>query len=365
MKRLTIGYLCRKIGIVLVIAFGLTAASAVQPAFDTVAFAQEKGAVPGKALGNQNDSEFWRKIRSGAPGLVSIPDPQAAVMINSSGSGFRAFRNGPLSAWGGWGLLVTIIAISAFFAWRGKIRIESGPSGKTIERFNLLERTAHWIAAISFVVLALTGLVTLYGRYALKPVMGADGFAALAAGSKFIHNWVGFAFGVGVALIVVLWIKDNIPNTLDIKWLSKLGGLFSKNTHVPARKFNAGQKFIYWSVAFGGLSLFATGLALLFPYEINLFAGTFKVMNIFGAGLATDLSPLHEMQLALLWHGIVAMIMILIMLGHIYIGSIGMEGAFDAMYSGKVDENWAKEHHSLWVEELSGGEKQSSVEPAE
>jgi len=239
------------------------------------------------------------------------------------------------------------------------------PSGKTVERFNLLERTAHWIAAISFVILGLTGLNMLYGRYVLKPIFGADAFSVLATGGKFIHDWTGYAFGIGVALITVLWIKDNIPNALDIKWLSKFGGLFSKHTHVPARKFNAGQKFIYWSVALGGFSLFATGLALLFPNEIFLFAGTFKFLNVFGTNLPTDLSPLHEMQLALLWHGIVALIMVLIMLGHIYIGSIGMEGAFDAMYSGKVDENWAKEHHSLWVEEMSGDKAQSSTEPAE
>ncbi len=365
MRNFKAGKLMGSVVVVAVIAYAALVGLTGSPSLDTVAQAQEAGNVPGGALGNTSDSDFWRQVRRGSAGKVSIPDLKSAVMINSQGSAWRAVRNGPISQYGGWGMLAMIAVISVFFAWRGKIKIEGGRSGVNILRFNLLERTAHWIAAISFVVLAVTGLNILYGRYVFIPVIGQEAFAAITSVGKFVHDWVGYAFGVGVVMIIVLWLKDNIPNALDLKWLAKFGGLLSQHPDVPAKKFNAGQKVIYWVVALGGISLFATGLALLFPFEIGLFAKTFQVLNIFGAGLPTDLSPLQETQLALLWHSIVALIMTLIMIGHIYIGTIGMEGAFDAMYSGEVDMNWAKEHHSLWVEETEGDGARKKGTPAE
>ena len=310
------------------------------------------GTVPGRSLGAASDSELWRDVRGGIKGNVSIPDKQAGQMIQSQGEEWRAWRNGPLTVWGGTGLLVMIGLVALFFLVRGRIRIDAGPSGKTIQRFNDLERFAHWLTAVCFVVLALTGLNLLYGKYVLLPVLGPAVFAAITLAGKYAHNFLAFGFLAGVVLMLVIWARHNILTKYDLQWLAKGGGLFVKGVHPPSEKFNFGQKVIFWLVVLSGLSLGLSGIALMFPFEFSIFAPTFKVLNVFGAGLATELTPVQEMQLAQLWHAVVAMVMIAVIIAHIYIGSLGMEGAFAAMGSGQVDENWAREHHNLWVEEV-------------
>ncbi|MEH6833186.1 MAG: formate dehydrogenase subunit gamma, partial [Falsihalocynthiibacter arcticus] len=76
--------------------------------------------------------------------------------------------------------------------------------------------------------------------------------------------------------------------------------------------------------------------------------------------LPYPLAPQEEMQYAQLWHAIVSLVLTAIIFAHIYIGSVGMEGAFDAMGSGEVEEQWAREHHSLWVEDVRKAEMQQS-----
>src|SRR5690606_17027077 len=178
------------------------------------------GQVPGNALGDHADSDFWRAIRQGDSGRVSIPNPNAGLLIQSEGDNWRAVRNGPLTVYGAWLMLGIIIVIALFFALRGRIRIDAGPSGTTIERFNLLERTAHWLTAVSFIVLALTGLNLLYGRHVLLPVLGPDIFSAITRAGKYAHNFIAFAFMVGVALIFLIWVRHNIPRAVDFKWLA-------------------------------------------------------------------------------------------------------------------------------------------------
>ena len=334
-----------------------------QSADQTTAESPTGGNVPGNVLGNAADSDFWRAIRQGEAGQVSIPDAQAGRLIQSEGDNWRAVRNGPLTVYGAWAMLGVVAIIALFFAIRGRIRIDAGPSGTTIERFNMLERTAHWITATSFVILALTGLNILYGRHVLLPILGPEIFSAITIAGKYAHNFLSFAFMVGVVLIFFLWVGRNIPGKRDLHWLAVGGGLFKKGVHPPAGKFNAGQKLIFWSVVLGGVSISISGLALLFPFQFALFGGTFEVLNIFGLGLPTDLTMMQEMQLSQLWHGIVALILTAIVIGHIYIGSLGMEGAFEAMGTGQVDLNWAKEHHSLWVNEVRSSS--SAQQPAE
>ena len=313
--------------------------------------AQTSGTVPGESLGSSSDADIWRAIRQGKQGSVSIPDKNAGYMIQSEGESWRAIRNGPLSVYGAWAILGSVALLALFFAYRGRIRIEHGPSGQTIERFVGVERFAHWLLANSFIVLALTGLNLLYGRYVLLPFVGPEAFSAVTNLGKYAHNYVGIAFIVAVVLVLVLWIRHNIPNKHDLVWLSKAGGLFTKGSHPPARKFNAGQKVLFWLVVLGGFSISASGIALMFPFEFSMFSGTFAVLNVFGLGLPTDLTPMQEMQYSQLWHAIVALFMIAVVIAHIYIGTVGMEGAFDAMGTGQVDRNWAKEHHPLWLEE--------------
>jgi len=309
-----------------------------------------EGLVPGNTLGGASDTDLWRAIRGGVQGKVSIPDRQSGVLIQSEGDSWRAVRNGPVSTYGIWAILGVIAVLAIFFALRGRIRIEAGRSDQTIERFNGLERFAHWLMAGSFVILALTGLNLLYGRYFLPDVIGKPIFAALTAWGKYAHNYLAFAFMAGLVLSFVLWVAHNFPTRTDLNWLLKGGGLFSKHSHPPAEKFNAGQKILFWLVMLGGLSISLSGLSLMFPFELPMFAKTFAVLNVVGLDLPTVLSPMQETQLAQVWHSVMALVLIVVIVGHIYIGSIGMEGAFDAMGNGQVDLNWAREHHGLWVE---------------
>ena len=319
------------------------------------------GQVPGNVLGSSADSELWRAIRRGEMGTVSIPDQQAAMLIQSEGDNWRAIRNGPVTVYGGWVVLGILAVIALFFVFRGRIRIDAGPSGTTVERFNLIERVAHWITATSFIVLALTGLNLLYGRHVLLPILGPEIFSAISTGGKYAHNFLAFAFMVGVVMMFFLWVRHNVPNRLDLKWMALGGGLFAKGVHPPAAKFNAGQKLIFWSTVLGGIVLSISGVALLFPFEFAFFSPVFNILNSLGLSLPAELTMMEEMQVSQLVHGIVSLILIAIIVGHIYIGSVGMEGAFDAMGSGQVDSNWAREHHSIWAAEVAG----KSSQPAE
>ena len=352
-------------GVVLAMAFIFMAVAAPAGAQtqgrDVQAVQALGGQVPGAALGTNSDAQIWRAVRRGLQGNVSIPNKAAGVMIQSEGDNWRAWRNGPMTVYGVWAVLGTIGLLTLFFAVRGRIKIDAGPSGHTVERFNAVERFAHWLTAVSFILLALTGLNLLYGRHILLPVLGPETFAAITMAGKYVHNYIAFAFMAGIVLMFVLWVRHNIPNKNDLIWMAKGGGLFVKGVHPPSEKFNAGQKVIFWSVILGGGSLSLSGISLLFPFEISIFEGTFAVLNAFGTDLPSVLTPLQEMQYTQLWHTLMGVVMIAIVLAHIYIGSLGMEGAFAAMASGQVDENWAREHHSLWREKVRGEMSEASA----
>ncbi len=333
--------------------------------FTGSALAQEQGTVPGNALGGSSDTDFWRAVRQGDSFTSSLPDDKAAVLVQSEGDNWRAFRNGPLSTYGVWLLAGFVAVVALFFLLRGRITIDHGWAGDTIQRFNFIERFAHWLTASSFIVLALTGLNLLYGRYWLLPLIGPEAFTTVSVIGKYSHNFLAFSFMIGIALMFVLWVRDNIPNRYDLIWLSRAGGLFGHD-HPPSKKFNAGQKIVFWVTILGGISVSLSGWALLFPFEYNFFAKTFAVVNnVFGTSLPSELNLIQEQQLNQIWHTIVALIMIALIIGHIYIGSIGMQGAFAAMGSGRVDLNWAREHHNLWVEEEENKHRDAQVQAAQ
>ncbi len=309
-------------------------------------------------LGGASDADLWTALRYGDANItVSTGKAEDAVLVQDGGMRWYQFRAGPLREYGGYLLAGMLVLLALFYLLRGKIRIEGGRSGETILRFKFIERSAHWLLAGSFILLGITGLVTLFGRVAFIPLFGHEAFSTVAIASKWIHNWVAWGFMMGLILIFVMWVAHNIPNRHDLVWLSKGGGLFSKGTHPPARKFNAGQKIIFWAVIILGVSVSASGLSLLMPFEFPMFAKTFGMLNnlglyhFTGEKLPTELGPTAEMQLASLWHAIISFIMMAIIFAHIYLGSVGMEGAFDAMGKGEVDRQWAKEHHGLWVAE--------------
>lgn len=311
-------------------------------------------------LGGASDAEVWRALRYGLDDVkVSSGGPEARVLIQDGGMSWLAFREGPLATYGAYLLGVTIALLAIFFLIRGRIRIDGEKTGRTVTRFQSIERFGHWLMAGSFIVLAITGLVVLFGRIVVIPLLGHEAFSTIAVASKWVHNNIAWAFMLGLVMVFFMWVLHNVPNRTDLKWLAVGGGIFTKGVHPPARKFNAGQKMIFWATIVFGTSISASGLSLLFPFELPMFAKTFAILNDTGLPQAVGfgvlpeiLAPHEEMQLATLWHSIMAFMLTAIILAHIYIGSVGMEGAFDAMGSGEVEEQWAREHHGLWLEEL-------------
>lgn len=325
-------------------------------------------------LGGTSDSEVWRALRFNEADVTSTVRGHAAtVLIQDSGTSWLQFREGPLLTYGSYLLLGTLALLVIFLIVRGRIRIDGEKTGRTILRFNSWERFAHWLLAGSFIILGVTGLIVLAGRKVIIPYFGHEAFATMAVASKWVHNNISWAFMLALVMIFVFWVIHNLPSREDFNWLIKGGGIFGGG-HPPAKKFNAGQKIIFWSVILLGGSISASGLSLLFPFEMPMFAATFEKLNALGlpqlvglGTLDTALAPHEEMQLAQAWHAIVSFVLMAIILAHIYIGSVGMEGAYDAMGSGEVEEQWAREHHSLWVEEVKSKERDSSgkASPAE
>jgi formate dehydrogenase subunit gamma len=235
--------------------------------------------------------------------------------------------------------------LAAAYLIMGRLRIAAGRSGRKIVRFQAFERFSHWLTAVSFVVLGLTGLNITFGKILLLPVVGPDTFSDISSAAKYVHNFTSFSFMVGLLLIVVIFFKENLPAKVDLDWVRQGGG-FIKNRHAPAGRFNPGEKLVYWLSLASGVAVSLSGLLLLFPFY------------------GTDIA---DMQIAQGMHAIIAVLFIALILGHIYIGTLGMEGAFEAMGTGEVDLNWAKEHHDLWLaQKLAEEDRQKlSATPAE
>lgn len=266
-------------------------------------------------------------------GRVTIPNQLAATLEQPQGRTYQTFHERVLP-WIAAIIIVGIIVIlAAFYLWRGRIRLPGDEGAdRTIERFDAFERFTHWLTATSFIVLAITGLNYTFGKRLLMPLLGPDAFATWSSWAKYAHNFTAGPFMIGVILMIALWLRGNLPDRYDIVWLKQGGGLFDKaeKTDPPAGRFNAGQKLVFWSVFVFGIALSVTGIFLLFPFS---FAG------------------INGMQLVHYVHTTLAMVMIAVILGHIYIGTLGMEGAFEPMWSGRVNLAWARHHHSVWVEE--------------
>lgn len=301
-------------------------------------------------LGSESQSDYWRNLRQGEQGTVSIPDKKSAVLVQSEGWAWMTIRNGPLKTYGGFALAIIVAVLTFFYLYRGQIKVESGMSGQKILRFGKFARYGHWINAIAFVLLALTGLNMLYGRTVLLPLLGPDWFSTITTAGKFVHNWGSFVFILGMVWIFIAFVSKNFFSKDDIGWVAKAGGMFKKGVHPPSKFFNFGEKVVFWSAILGGISVTITGLALLFPYQLDFIPGELAI---------------HKMQFASMWHAIVGLGLIVVIIGHIYIGTIGMEGSLTSMTTGYVDRNWAKEHHSLWLEELEAGAKSNTVSPRE
>lgn len=296
-------------------------------------------------LSQRNHQEDILQTPQFVQGVTSLPGAERNVFVQPQGRDWRSSRNGPILFGGGLYIFGVAALLAIFLAVRGRVQIKEGFSGRTVPRFNAVERANHWMTAGSFVLMALTGLIVLYGKSVIRPWLGAEAFADLARGSVWVHMAMILPFTIGLLVMIGAWLWQNLPSRLDWQWLKHGGGFLSdRGENPPARKFNAGQKLVFWAVILGGTALIVSGLTLMFPF---LWAGY------------------DGMQLAQTIHVVVALLMIGVIFGHIYIGTIGMVGAFDAMWNGRVDRNWAKEHHSLWYRRRFEEDTSGKSQPAE
>ncbi len=293
-----------------------------------------------------NMAPLYRQIKEGTNNYSSLPALESGVLIQphaqfpgqaratTAGEAWRQYRNGPLTMYGGWLIIVAVVGIAAFYFAFGGIRLKEPRTGRFIERFTSLERMTHWTVAISFLTLALTGLIMLFGKYVVLPVFGYTLFGWLAYACKNVHNFVGPVFTMALIVMFAIFVRDNFPAKSDWDWLKKLGGA---RGHASAGRFNAGEKLWFWGgVVFLGLIVSASGF----------------VLDMLVPGI---LYTRGNMQIANVIHLVAAVLIFSASLAHIYMGTLGMEGAYSAMRTGYVDDAWAKEHHDIWYDEIQSG----------
>ena len=296
-----------------------------------------------------NNAPMWRQVGSGVAGFSSLPKsqaPEAGVLIQpfvqypgsrltNAGEAWRQVRNNWLIPYGGSLLLIVLGAIGLAYWRAGTIKLKGQLTGRKLERFTPFERSAHWANAIAFVILATSGVVMAFGQFFLLPLMGSTLFGWLAYGLKNAHNFAGPLFAVSLLIVISTFIRDNLPAKGDLNWLLKGGGMFSEH-EIKSGRFNAGEKVVFW----GGL--FVLGLVVV---------GSGLVMDKLIPGLVYERST---MQIAHMVHSVSNILMIVMFMGHIYLGWI-TEGAMEGMRTGYVDETWAKEHHELWYDDVKSG----------
>ena len=335
----------------LILALVLPAAAQTQPA--QAPAAQSPATDPVKAQQQRtveqpgNNAPVWREVRSGQSNYASIPGREVGVLVqpqarfpgqdhmSTAGEAWRNFRNGPITFYGGWLLVLVALAIAAFYFSKGPLKLHDKPTGRVVERFTLVERWAHWTVAISFCAMAISGLVILFGKHVLLPVLGYTLFSWLTSLAKNLHNFVAPLFIVGLACMIVIYIKDNFPSKGDLAWFGGAFAMFWSGKHVPSGRFNAGEKVYFWvGVVALCITLASTGVIMLFP-NFEQLRTTMQQMNVI--------------------HASAAIVMVVFALGHIYVGTIGVEGAYRNMRDGVTDETWAKEHHELWYNDVKAG----------
>ncbi|WP_372826246.1 formate dehydrogenase subunit gamma [Polaromonas sp.] len=297
-----------------------------------------------------NNAPMWRKVGEGVTGFSSLPKseaPEAGNLIQpfvqypgsrltNAGEAWRQVRNNWIIPYGGSLLLIVLTAIAIFYFTKGTIKNHSADTGRKIERFTPFERAAHWSNAIAFSILAISGIVLAFGKFFLLPVMGLTLFGWLSYVLKTAHNFAGPLFAVSLVIVFFTFLRDNWPEKSDLKWLAKGGGLISGD-EPASHRFNAGEKLVFWGgVFFLGIIVVASGLVLdkLLP------------------GLVYERGT---MQIAHMVHAVATVLMMCMFLGHIYIGTLGMQGAYKAMRTGYVDEGWAKDHHQYWYDDVKAG----------
>lgn len=277
-------------------------------------------------------SDLWRAVRQRnlpLEGTTQVKGVDSNQLINVEGDRWARFRMNELVNAGVISLGVIAFVLLAFYMIRGKVGIEGGLSGRMVHRFTDYERIAHWVMAVVFLFLAITGLILLMGRPFLMPILGKEAFSLFASASKEGHNLFGPIFTVSLLMMFFSFARRNIYEKGDLTWLLRGGGLIGKS-HVTGGFFNMGEKTWYWMVILVGLVISVTGLILVSPN--------------FGQGRII-------MELSHVIHVGSAIILMAVSLGHMYLGSVGSEGALEGMKTGYVDISWAEDHHDRWGKE--------------
>jgi formate dehydrogenase subunit gamma len=276
-------------------------------------------------------ANYWRAVREGFSGYSAVKGQEANVLIQNGGHNWRQWRNGPIATYGPWLLGLVVAALAVFFLAKGRLPVSGTQSGQKVLRWSTFERNLHWINAVMFIALGITGLSLLFGKAVLIPLLGPEGFAVWAEAAIAIHNLVGPVFILTTAVIILVWIRHNIPASHDVEWFKLGGGYLRKGKHPHAGRMNGGEKLWFWIIATVGVAVVVTGVILDFPN--------------FGQTRET-------MQLSNLIHAAGSMIWIAFALGHIYMGLIATEGAMEGMTTGYVSKEWAQQHHDLWYEQV-------------
>jgi formate dehydrogenase subunit gamma len=316
--------------------------------FASLGLAQQQSAPPPSEVQQQqqrqmtqpgNNAPVWREVRKeGQEHYTSIKGRETGVLVQSAGETWRRIRNGPVTFYGGLLVSLVTLAILAFYFWKGPVKLHERPTGRLIRRFSSMEQVVHWTAAISFCVLGISGLIMLFGKHILLPLIGYTLFAWLTMLGKNLHNFIAPFFMLAVIVMIFMWLRDNLPRSYDWQWFSKAWAFFARGEHIPSGRFNAGEKVWFWLGVIGlSIAVSWSGVILLFPN----FDQTRAVM-----------------QEAWIWHACAALVYIAVSLGHIYMGTIGVEGAYGNMRNGYTDETWAKEHHSIWYDEVRSGRRE-------
>jgi formate dehydrogenase subunit gamma len=281
-----------------------------------------------------NNAPVWREVRSGAPQTTTVVGRETNVLIQAQGQTWRTLRNSDISVFGGWALVALFLVIATFYWVKGTLALHEPPTGRVIERFTPVDRMTHWATAITFGILAISGLIMLFGKSVLLPLMGHTLFSWLAILGKNLHNFTGPLFSVCILLLFFNFVRDNFPGPGDWEWIRHFGGLLSKH-EPPSGKFNAGEKIWFWGGAcLLGLIVSMSGFVLDFP-NFNQTRQTMQISHVV--------------------HSVGAILFMLGAMGHIYMGTLGMAGAYDAMKTGYVDEEWAREHHAYWYDDVKSG----------
>jgi formate dehydrogenase subunit gamma len=280
-----------------------------------------------------NNAPVWSEVRSGVAQYTSIQGPEAGVLIQSMGETWRQARV-PVAFWGGILVALAVLGLAGFYLVKGTMTVESKSTGRLIQRFTPADRYAHWLLAITWVILAITGLILSLGKTVLLPIIGYTLFSWLATAAKNLHNFVGPILIVAVPWMFIRYVRHNGVGVEDLKWFLNIVNYF-KGHEYPSGKFNGGEKLVFWLVlVMFSTVLIVTGLVLNFP-NFGQTRQTMQLMNIV--------------------HMVSAYLAISLACVHIYLGTLGMSGAYKAMRYGYVDETWAEHHHQHWYEQVKAG----------